>query len=251
MKKMYCLIVCLLIVSPLWAEMTPNDITYYTEDYPPYNFVQEGKKTGFATDILLKIFEKLNLQKTVKDIMVVPWARGYNYVQKKNNVCLFTMSKTEERVKKYGFRWVGPVTSSKSVLIAKTNQQIKISSMQDVKKYRVCAIRDDISEQIIVNMGYPMNKVGRTANAVSIMKKLLKDRCQLWSYGNIAAQWMIIKNGFKPGDFEVVYPLTEVQYTYYAFNKNTPDSVVVPLQKAFDELNTEGVVDQLISKYLK
>ena len=134
MKKMFYLVICLFLVSPLWAEMTPNDISYYTEDYPPFNFVQDGKKTGFAVDILLKMFENLQLKKTIKDIKVVPWARGYNDVQKKTNVCLFTMTKTEARVKEHGFRWVGPVTSLNSVLIGKTSQKIKISSMEDVKK---------------------------------------------------------------------------------------------------------------------
>jgi len=251
MKKVICFIVYLLLLTPLYAEMTPDDISYCTEDYPPYNFSENGVPSGFATEILLKMFEKLNLKKTIKDIRILPWARGYNDVQKKSNVCLFTMTKTPERVKEHGFRWVGPIISTGSVLFAKKNKKIKVSSIEDIKKYRVCAIRDDVAEQLIVKQGYPMNNVDRTANPVSIIKKILKDRCSLWAYGKIAGQWVLSKNDFNTDEFEIVHQLSENQFLYYAFNKQTPDSVIEPLQKSFDELKAEGVVDQIISKYLK
>jgi ABC-type amino acid transport substrate-binding protein len=251
MNKLFCLIALFVFIAPLYAEMTPNDISYYTEDYPPYNFKKNGIASGFATEILLKMFEKLNVNKTVNDIRVVPWARGYNDVQKKSNVCLFTMTKTPERVKEHGFRWVGPVTSTGSVLFARKSKNLKINSVEDMQKYRVCAIRDDVAEQIVVKLGYSMDNVDRTSNPVSIIKKLNKDRCTLWAYGIVAGQWVLKKNNFKTEDYEIVYNLTKKQYLYYAFNKRTPDSVVKPLQKAFDELKAEGVVDQIISQYLK
>ncbi|MBF0450863.1 MAG: ABC transporter substrate-binding protein [Candidatus Magnetomorum sp.] len=251
MKAMYFMVTFLLLTTVVFAEMTPNDISYYTENYPPYNFEKDGIPTGFATDVLLKIFAKLNVQKTIKDIKVVPWARGYNDIQKKSNVCLFTMTKTEERVKQHGFRWVGPIAAEGTVLFAKKDQNIKITSVDDMKKYRIAAIRDDVAEQEIVNQGYPMNNVDRTSNTASIIKKLLKGRADLWAYGRNAGQWGIKTNGFNPSEFEIVYQLTADQYMFYAFNKETPDSVVIPLQKAFDELKADGTVDQIISKYLK
>ncbi|ETR74660.1 MAG: hypothetical protein OMM_06220 [Candidatus Magnetoglobus multicellularis str. Araruama] len=79
----------------------------------------------------------------------------------------------------------------------------------------------------------------------------MKDRCQLWPYGEIATRWILKKNGFHVDDFEVVYQLTEKESMFFAFNQRTPDSVVVPLQKAFDELKAEGVVDKIISTYLR
>jgi len=240
-----------LMIPSLYAEMTPNDISYYTEQYPPYNYKEKGKVTGFATEILLKMFEKVNVNKTANDISVVPWARGYNDVQRKSNVCLYTMTKTPERVEKHGFRWVGPVIGTGSVLFARKSKKYTINAVEDIKKYRICAIREDVAEQTIVSLGYSFDNVDRNSNPISIVKKLQADRCSLWAYGRIAGQWALKKNNFNPDDFEIVYNLTKKQYLYYAFNKRTPDSVVVPLQKAFDELKADGIVDQLISKYLK
>jgi len=252
MKKLFfCVAVYFFMLNPLCAEMTPNDISYYTEEYPPYNFSDNGVASGFATEILLQMFNKLNINKTEKDIRLVPWARGYNDVQRKSNVCLFTMTKTAERVKEHGFRWVGPIINTGTVLFGKKSKNLKINSMEDVKKYKVCAIREDVAEQTIVNMGYPFDNVDRTANPISIANKILKDRCQLWPYGEIATKWILKKNGFNADDFEVVYQLTDKDSMYFAFNKRTPDSVIVPLQKAFDELKAQGVVDKIISKYLK
>jgi polar amino acid transport system substrate-binding protein len=252
MKKLIFLVVLIFLLSTtLNAEMTPNDISYYTEEYPPYNFKEDGKASGFATEILLKMFEKLNVNKTVKDILVVPWARGYNDIQRKSNVCLYCMTKTSERVEKHGFQWVGPIIGTGSVLFAPKSKNIKINNVEDMKKYRICAIREDVAEQTIVSLGYSFDNVDRTSHPVSIIKKLLTDRCALWAYGRISGKWVLKKNDYDPGDFEIVYNLSKKQFLYYAFNKRTPASVIVPLQKAFDALKTEGVVDKIISKYLK
>jgi len=251
MKKQIYFTIFFLFASTLYAEMTPNDISYYTEDYPPYNFKENGTASGFATEILLIIFETLNVNKTVADIRVVPWARGYNDIQRKTNVCLFTMTKTPERVEKHGFRWVGPIIGTGSVLFAPKNKKIRINSVDDMKKYRICAIREDVAEQTIVGLGYSFDNVDRTSHPVSIIKKILSDRCALWAYGRISGKWVLKQNNYNPDDFEIVYNLTKKQYLYYAFNKRTPDSVVIPLQKAFDTLKAAGVVDQIISKYLK
>jgi polar amino acid transport system substrate-binding protein len=251
MKKFIYLIATFVFIAPLCAEMTPNDISYYTEDYPPYNFKQNGKASGFATEILLQMFKILNVKKTVDDISVVPWARGYNDVQRKRNVCLFCMTKTAERVEKHGFRWVGPVIGTNSVIFARKKKKFIINNVSDIFKYRVCAIREDVAEQTIVSLGYSFDNVDRTSHPVSIIKKLLSDRCSLWAYGSIAGQWVLKKNNYNPDDFEIVYNLTQKQYLYYAFNSQTPDSVVIPLQKAFDKLKANGVVDKKISKYLK
>jgi polar amino acid transport system substrate-binding protein len=251
MRRTIYLLLFFFYVTSLYAEMTPNDISYYTEEYPPYNYKHEGEVTGFSTEILLKMFKNLSINKTAKDISLVPWARGYNDVQRKSNVCLFTMTKTPERIEKHGFRWVGPIIGTGSVLFARKIKNFKINSVEDMKKFRICAIREDAAEQTIVNLGYSFDNVDRNSNYVSIIKKILTDRCTLWAYGKIAGQWALKINNYNTDDFEIVYNLTKKQYLYYAFNKRTPDSVIVPLQKAFDELKEAGVVDQLISKYLK
>jgi polar amino acid transport system substrate-binding protein len=251
MKQFLFFIATFICIAPLCAEMSPNDISYYTEDYPPYNFKQNGKASGFSTEILMKMLETLNVKKNVEDISVVPWARGYNDVQRKRNVCLFAMTKTSERVEKHGFRWVGPICATNSVLFATKKKKIKINTLADIFKHRVCAIREDVAEQTLVSLGYSFDNVDRTSHPVSIIKKILSDRCSLWAYGRIAGQWVLKQNNYNPEDFEIVFNLSEKQYLYYAFNKNTPDSVVIPLQNAFDKLKADGVVDQIISKYLK
>jgi len=161
------------------------------------------------------------------------------------------MTKTTERVEKHGFRWVGPITGTGSVLFARKIKQYKINSVEDMNKYRICAIREDNAEQTVVNLGYSFDNVDRNSNKLSIIKKMLTDRCTLWAYGRVAGQWALKINDYNTDVFEIVYNLTEKQYLYYAFNKRTPDSVIVPLQKAFDDLKEAGLVDQLISKYLK
>ena len=105
----------------------PGNLTLLTEEYPPYNFRQEGKLTGFAVDLMVLMLEKLDSGIGRDDIKLLPWARGYQIVKTKKNSVLFAMSRTPSR--ETVFKWVGPIESNKISLMARQDfTQIIIGS---------------------------------------------------------------------------------------------------------------------------
>jgi len=94
-----------------------DNFVIMTEQYPPYNFEQNGLLKGIATDIMVEMFKRDGSKKTIKDIQLLPWARGYKDVQDKPNTILFAMTRSAEREKM--FKWVGPISPTKIVLHAK------------------------------------------------------------------------------------------------------------------------------------
>jgi polar amino acid transport system substrate-binding protein len=197
---------------------------------------------------MVEMLKVAGSKKTRKDISLQPWARGYKQVQEKKNTALFAMSLTEAR--EVLFKWVGPIIPSNIVLIAKKSRGIKINAAEDINQYnRIVVVRDDIGEQMLLELGVPKENLHQTNSGTSTAKMLAKDRVDMWAYGRIVALWNIKELGFNPGDYEEVYTLKESQQ-YFAFHKDTASTVIANLQKALDELQSNGKLNEIVSTYL-
>jgi polar amino acid transport system substrate-binding protein len=76
-----------------------------------------------------------------------------------------------------------------------------------------------------------------------------------WAYGDITGIWLIQQSGANASDYKVAYVLGE-NNVYYAFNKETPDSLVQSFRQALDYIksnkDSSGVSDyeKILSKYI-
>ncbi|MGM0643831.1 MAG: substrate-binding periplasmic protein, partial [Thermodesulfobacteriota bacterium] len=140
----------LLIFNGLSFAMSAEELNYYTEDYPPYNYEKDGKLTGISVETLKLVWEEMGV--SPQEIELVPWARGYNKLKKSEGTCLFATTRTPAREDL--FKWACPVAKgSRNVLIAKKDRNISIDSIEDANQYKVGAIRDDVAEQLFLSEG--------------------------------------------------------------------------------------------------
>ncbi len=257
MKKYVCMavafVVCWLSFSAVFAQ-TVDDLILMTEQYPPYNFEEDGQLQGFVVDMLVLMLERMNSTLTRDDIQLLPWANAYNKILKKPNTVLFSISRTPAREKL--FKWVGPVPSNKNVFIARKDAQIRIHAIDDVKQYKIGVIRDDVCEQLLVQDGIEKSALERVAKTIILIRMLDAGRIDLWAYGEYAAKWLIKQHGFTPDDYEIVYVLKETE-SYYAFQKDTPDALIQTFQNALDELKQQPAdggkseYESIIEQYVK
>lgn len=247
------LAVCLISFSAGFAQ-TVDDLILMTEDYPPNNFEENGKVTGISVDLMELMLKKLNSKRTRDDIRILPWANAYNKTLTKKNTVLFGTSRTPERENL--FKWAGPFIPVKNVLIARKESGIKIRSADELKNYRIGAIRDDIGEQLLIQAGVDKKAVERVSKARILIKMLNSGRIDMWSYCENVAKWLFHKNGFQPDDYETVWVLAEV-YDYYAFHKDMPDALVQQFQNALDEIKKKpedggkSEYEKILDNYLR
>jgi polar amino acid transport system substrate-binding protein len=233
-----------LVVSVTLAE-TIDDFQFITEHSPSSNMIMDNQLTGYAVDILEKMLELSHSKKTKKDFKVFPWARGYSMVQKKPNTVLFAMLRTKQRENL--FKWVGPIKSSKVSLIGKKSRNIKINSLDDILKYSIGTIKDDVAELELKELGIKsFDSISGTKSIETSIKKLQRDRIDLFAYSYVIDTWKI--KGFDPKDYESVYTLKE-NSLYYAFHKDTDQKIIDQLQTTLDQLKEQGIVKKIISKY--
>jgi len=244
MKFYKFLLSFVLIVQVLYANDI-DKIKIMTEEYPPYNMTKNGKLQGLSVEILELMLQKVGSKQTKKDMEVLPWARSYNIIQKQKHTMLFSMFRTAPREKL--FKWVGPIDSSIIALIARKDRHIKITSLDDIKKYKVGSVKDDAAEIALKVKGITnIDSVSGSHQIERSIRKLDSGRIDLFSYVYEPKSWDI-KN-FDPKNYENVYTL-EKKDLYYAFNLDTDDKIIQKMQKALDDLKRKGIVKKIISKY--
>ena len=246
MKKIFLLIPALIVSTNLAAAQTVDDLEFLTEYFAPLNYEKEGVLHGIAVETLGEMLKLLDTKKTVKDIKLWPWSRGYKSLLEKKNTVLFSTNRTEAREKL--FKWVGPIAPSHIVLVAKKGRGIKINSPEDINKYKTGVVRDDVGEQLLLQFGVKKENLRQTNSGISTAKNLKKDRIDMWAYGVTVVFWTLQSIGENPRDYEVIYSLKRAHY-YYAIHKDTDDRVVAELQDALDKLKANGKLEKIVKKY--
>ncbi|MBF0441332.1 MAG: transporter substrate-binding domain-containing protein [Oligoflexales bacterium] len=246
------LICCAILIGSLItgskaiASAGVDKITFMTEQYPPFNYEEQGKVQGMMVDILAEIFKKTNSRLTSKDIQLLPWARAYKSLQETPNTCLFSIGRSEAREKL--FKWVGPVIDIKQVLLTKKSKKIKITEAKDLDKLQIGVIKDDYMDQHLTKLGIKKESIQKTSSSKANITKLVSDRLDGWAYGDLPALWELKAAGQKTTDFESAY-VFETASVWFGFHKDTPQEVIDEIQKALDTIKSEGKAAAIIKKY--
>ncbi len=248
MKKLLFTFLFLCMTTSLPAQ-TLDDLIIVTEEYPPFNFTTDEKRHGIATDTLIEMLKLAGSKQTRADIGFLPWARAYNLAVNKQNVLLYSATRTEAREKL--FKWVGPILKSKFVLFARKDANLKIGSINEIneRKLRVGVVLHDVGEQMLLEQGVNKARLYRYNKGSYMVKMLHNNRIDLLAYGQIATRWFFKDQGYNPDDFEEVFFLQQSDY-YFALNKKTDDKIVSQLQAAFDQVKESGRLEEILHQYL-
>jgi len=255
MKK-FIVLASIFLFSTVSIAQTLEDIKWYTEDYPPYNYKENGNVKGIAVDLLLALWKKAGLNKNAKDIKIVPWARGVKMIKTKPGTCLFSTTLTSERKDVLGWKFVYPIPleneDPENHLIAKKSMKIIFGSSEDLLKYdgKYGVIRGDIGEGFLVEAGVNSANFDKAANSISLIKKLDIGRYDIISFSFSTAVTKMKEVGIDPSKYEIIYSFPPKPMGF-AFYHNTDAAILKKLQDALDALHSDGTAEAIRQKYLK
>lgn len=187
------------------------------------------------------------------DILLLPWTEGYQRALKENTTVLFSTTCLPQR--KQLFKWAGPIVSCRYVLLAKLDRNVSINSPEDLEKYRIATIEDDLAVQLLMDKGLKKEDLVLGKTSAPIIEMLDNDSIDAWAYSDITGIWEIKESGRNANDYEAVYTLGNVDASL-AFSKDTPDSLVQSFQQAIDYIkshkDSSGVsdYDKILAKYI-
>ena len=248
--------IAIVLLSTTALGQTPEEaireiesMSWMTEQYPPFNFLDEkGVLKGITVEILHEIFRKLGIDKSAVTLTVLPWPRSYKYLLEKPGTALFSTTYTVERLQH--FKFVGPIIPTQVSLIAPKNKNLDIKSVADMNRIRIGAIRDDIGHQLLRTLGVSEDSIILINSPESMVRMLDSARVDAIAYAEDIAKYQIRLANFDLKHYGTVYVLQK-SHMGYAFHKATDPRVLEPLRKALDELRADGTVDRIYSKYVE
>jgi polar amino acid transport system substrate-binding protein len=208
-----------------------NQLTIMTEDFPPFNYKEDGKAAGSAVDLLMQASAAVGKPIDNDKINVMTWARAYKAVQSGPNALLFSMTRTDTREDL--FKWAGPIGANRLVIWAKKSSGIAPFDNVKDNPEKVGVVRDTVGDQLMVAAGATDDGLMRNSKPEGAAKMLMSDRVKLWAYSENSAIQQLKDAGANIDDYEVVHVLKSSEL-YFAFSKDVDDSVVQLLQKGID-----------------
>jgi len=253
MKEARCVLFGIFVVS-LAAVSTAQEIVAVTEQWPPYNFEENGETKGVSTEIIKATLDRANLK---SDFQVHTWARSYKMAsgEKNENVLIYTILRNEERENL--FKWVGPILPLAKMCLFKLakRKDVAVNTLEDAKKYKVGVAINTSTHQLLRDKGFEEGKnLFPVPRQKQNIEKLFKaeGRLDLITDREITLAVQMRALGKPLKDVEKVFVLGEWDEGFYmAFGLKTADELVERVRSAFEEIKSEGIPDKMMEKYLK
>jgi polar amino acid transport system substrate-binding protein len=244
-KKIFllCLVTISLIVSVSYAE---EDILIVTEEWPPYNYLENEEITGFSAEIVQNLLAIMNKD---YEIQLLPSMRTTKLLNTRPHTMMFSLFRTPERESQY--KWIGPLGDASIFFYKRKDDDRTIESLEDMKNVKRIACRHaGLIPDLLIEHGFKNLDMTATGS-LPIYQKLLGGRCDLAiSDADLGVRYHLKSLNVKLDDvFEKIpIPIFEAEL-YLAASKDISDEEIQEWQSALEELKTNGLYEKIFQKY--
>ena len=249
MKKIASLIWVLFTLSMAVQAEVPFQIVSTEE--APLQYTEQNEIKGVSAEILYELLKATGYEGT--KITMYPWARAYKMALEDENTMIFSILRNEQREKL--FHWTCPLFEmGYAIYKLKSRQDITITSLEDVKKYKLGLWRDDARHLFFAARGF--TNFDLVSYDEQNIKKLLAGRIDLY-VGNPMSFAYQMKNvwGFRQEEFDQLEPVYEISETrstlYIAFSLKTDEAVRGKFAAALEKIKASGKLQAILDKYVK
>lgn len=247
MKKLIFIIIVTLAAA---GHSIAEEITVVTEQWPPYNYEENGEIKGISTEIVRATLEKAGIK---GKIYIYAWARAYKMVSEQKNVLIYTILRNEKREKL--FKWIGPIVPLSNICLFKVEgrNDIIINSLEDAKQYRIGVAKNSSTHQLLLDKGFVKGKnLFPVTKQKQNIAKLFKGRIDLITDREMALADQMKKLKISFASVKRVFILSTWDDGFYmAFSPETANEIVEKMNKAFEQVKAEGILETVMEKYLK
>lgn len=234
----FLLLPCLALWS--WGHaQAAEPITFYTEEYPPFNFINDqGEIDGISTRLLQ---EALTTIDRPVSFLLVPWARAFSEARLRPGNCVYSTARTAER--EAMFRWVGPLLQTEWAAFALPGHSIEATSLEELKGLRVGSFHEDAISIYVANQGVSIINASRDSEN---LKRLTSGLIDVWVTGSDVAEAVGASAGVQ---LERLFTFRRSEI-YLACHRSIPNSFLKRLQTRLDQLKEEGRSRQIWQQVL-
>jgi polar amino acid transport system substrate-binding protein len=219
-------------------------IELITEEWPPYNYTENGRVTGFSTEIVLRLMRILGVGNPVVSL---PGNRAKRTLDSGSRIAYFSMYRNAERENSY--KWVGPLARDTFYFYKRKGSSLEIRTLGDAKRVSRIACRNSgLVYSFLSSEGFGNLDVSPAPEG--IYEKVLAGRCDLAIGEPAAGVAFLLRKLGKPAD---ALERTAVHILdndlYIAFSRDVPDSEIEAWQDALDRLKATAEYRALVAAY--
>lgn len=114
-----------------------NALPIVFEEYPPYEYVEDGQVKGINMDIIREAFKRLGMTPFFEPR---PWNRGLYQLQTGEILALSSGFKTKERML-FAYFPEAPLAMETNMVISRADRDISVTSLEDLRGMRIGVVR--------------------------------------------------------------------------------------------------------------
>lgn len=220
-------------------------IKAYTEALPPLNYEENGKVSGFASELLRQMAGEAGHSVQLE---VMPWMRAYRTVKQQPGSALYSIVRNPER--EALFKWVGPIAPRRIMVYALASRpDVKVRRPQDLLRYRLGVLAESSAASQLLQLGLPEARLEYGQSDEVNLKKLLLGRADGVVMLDWAMRWQQKLQQVDAARIRPVWSLDQRYQYWFAFNKDTDPATLRSLQRALDQLRADGRLAALKRRY--
>lgn len=244
MIKLFKILLFSIIAISAFSEESSwkNDFRIVTEDYPPYNYLLDGKLIGEGTEVVNEIQKELGISSVEHEVL--DWNIAYRLGLKKPLTLLYSISRTKKREEL--FNWIGPI--AKGIPYFYKLESSKNINKNTIKNFEVCSIKDDYKANYLVEHGYKVVYVKKFGLCFEMLKR---KRVSLILSSPNSFNYELKTKSIKRNFYKRLFPVPDLSKgIYLALSKKTPNEIVSLFQNAFSKIQKNGKLKIIKEKYL-
>ncbi len=244
-KILFLLFSCVLVIGVSQALAKEGALTIITENWPPYNYEENGEVKGFSTEIVQAIIKKLNLS---YEVQLLPGARGEKLLDEGSHVMNFSLFRTSERETRY--KWIGPIAEDAIYFYKKKGNPLEIATLEDAKNVKRVACRHKgLVLSVLQKEGF--TNLDLTTKPKRIVRKVAMGIVDLSvSETPLGVRYWLTKAKLPTDSLEQT-PVKLVEFPLYiACTKDIPDQVIQQWQDALEQIKASATYTRIYNKYI-
>ena len=215
-----------------------------TEDFPPFNYQEEGVTKGLASEVVAAALKEANL--SVK-FEFYPWARAYMLALHQKNHLIYSIARIPEREEL--FYWVGSISPYQtSFYKLKKRTDIQVNSLEDAKRYLIGVSLADVTTVYLEEKGF--TKLQMVPDDTQNLHKLTAGRVDIIAYEENSFLHKVREQNLNPEDYERIFRVQDLtDELYMALSRNSDLKLFDQLRKALKRIKENGTYQGIHERY--
>lgn len=238
----------LAVAAPAAAE----SLTVVTEEMPPFNYSENGKVTGMATEVVRATLERADLP---GEFQVLPWKRAYQTALDRPDVLIYSIGRNPEREDK--FQWVGVIAPVNLYFFKlRRRDDIALGAVADARQYKIGAVSGDYTADFLRSRGFePDVNLDVTGSFTLNLRKLFGGRIDLVLVDELTIAALLREEAasgrpYRMADLDKALFVEELSTgMYMAFSRGTSEATVAAAREALAAIKADGAYDAILERY--